>query len=221
MKRLYEFAKRKAFPGLEFYLNKWTNSFDSLADFGCGPASPAMYLHIKKKLGIDAANAAIDESRKRNIFTEYLVADVLHTGLRKKSYDVTMSLDVVNLMEKKDGLALIKEMERIAKKRVIILCPNGSIEEPKEMKGQSHSKYKSEYKYLKYRSSWTAKGMRGKGYTVIGINGLKWLRESNAKPRIKPTFLGVIISDASQLFARFFPSTAFHLLCYKELKQSK
>lgn len=221
LRKLYAKLHRNAFPSLEYYLMKLARPFESLADFGCGPTSPALHLSLKKKLGIDAAKAAVEESRRRGIFTDYLVADVLHTGLRKKSYDAAMSLDVVNLMTKKDGLALIKEMERIARKRVIILSPNGIVDEPEEMKGQSKSKYKSEYKYLKYRSAWTAKEMRRKGYTVIGINGLKWLRKSNAKPRIHPTFLGVLISDTTQVITRFFPSCAFHLLCYKDLKKSK
>ena len=169
-------------------------------------------------MGVDASAECVRLNKDEGIFTDYLVSEVLNTKLRAKSYDVTISMDVVNLMEKKDGLALIKEQERIAKKRVIILCPNGKIDEPEEMKAQSFSKYKSDYQYLKYRSSWTVNEMKRKGYTVIGINGLKWLRESNAKPRIKPTFLGVIVSDLTQLITRFFPSLAFHLLCWKDKK---
>lgn len=218
MRVLYTKFKRYCFPSLEFYLRKLTRDMDSLVDLGCGPSSPIMYApKLKKMIGVDGAKESVEESKKKEIFTDYVVANVLRTGLPNKCVDVAISLDVINLQEKQDALRLIEEMEHLAKKRIVLLIPNGVLEEPKEMEAQASVKYKSEYELLKYRSSWTAREMKNLGFNVIGLNGWKFLRKENAAPRIKPSPLGAILSDLTQLVVRFFPSKAFHLLCWKDV----
>lgn len=218
IKEVYAAFRRCCFPSLEFYLRKLLVNCKSFVDLGCGPSSPLRFVKGRRSLGVDVAKESIKESKKKGIFSEYLVADVLKTKLPANAFDAAVSLDVLNLQKKRDGLKLLKEMERIAKKRVIVLMPNGKVEEPKEMRAEAESKYKAPYEYLKYRSVWTAKEMRKRGFRVIGINGLKWLRKGNAKPRVKPTFLGLLLSDLTQSIVRFFPSLAFHLLCYKDVE---
>jgi predicted TPR repeat methyltransferase len=216
---VYKQVKIKiGFPDIVYYLNKLVVG-ESYVDLGCGPDSPSQY--INKRLigtGVDASKACIDESRGKNIFSHYVVADVKNTGLKGKSFDSSISLDVLNLLKKDDGHKMIKEMERITRKRIIILVPNGKIDEPSEMKKLSMQKYRTTYKYLKWRSSWTTEEMKGLGFNVIGINGIKGLRKNNGRPVIWPSQLGVIVSDITQFYAEKRPELAFHLLCWRDLK---
>jgi len=224
LSKIYLKIRSAAFPSIELYIKKLMKNYNSFVDLGCGPNSPVQILNKIKQfnsLGVDGSKESIEESKIKNIHANYLQSKILETKLKSKSYDVAISLDVLNLQSKDDGFKLIKEMERIASKRVIILVPNGKIEEPDEIKLLSESKYKSNYDFLKWRSTWTADEMRKLGYEVVGINGLKFLKKANASPRIKPSFLGVLISDFTQLFTVFFPSKAFHLLCYKDLNKNE
>jgi SAM-dependent methyltransferase len=222
IRRAYKNFRTYCFPSLEYHLRQLLKGYRSFVDLGCGPNSPVQKFSKRYRcLGVDAAEESIRQSREKGIFTEYLVADITKTGIASKSYDVAISLDVINLNEKSKSEKIISEMERIASKRAIIFVPNGKVEEPKEIKERSESRYKSNYEYLKYRSSWTAAEMRQRGYKVIGINGLKWLRKGNAMPRIRPTPVGALISDMTQPVVQFMPSKAFHLLCYRDLDKEE
>jgi len=57
--------------------------------------------------------------------------------------------------------------------------------------------------------------MKQRGYDVIGINGAKSLRGEFALSKIKPRFLGFIISRITQMFVRNKPEKAFQILCIK------
>ncbi len=214
MRKLYNAFSRYCIPNLVYHLRCLIRRNASVVDLGCGPSSPLRFVRKGRSLGVDAGKDAIAESKRQNIFSDYLVADITKHKFTQK-FDVACAFDVLNMLDKKDSLKLLNKMEHMAK-RVVVLVPNGVLAEPANMEAVAKSKYKTEFKYLRYRSSWTAKEMRRLGYKVIGINGLKLLRTSNAVPRIP--IIGVLLSDFSQYFVQYFPSMAFHLLCYKDVK---
>jgi hypothetical protein len=96
-------------------------------------------------------------------------------------------------------------MESIAKKRVLIFTPNGFV---------AQREYDNN-PWQVHKSGWTAEEMKQRGYDVIGINGAKSLRGEFALSKIKPRFLGFIISRITQMFVRNKPEKAFQILCIK------
>lgn len=214
MRKLYDAVSRYCVPNLVFHLRCLISRKASVVDLGCGPSSPLRFVKKGNSLGVDAGREAIADSKRQNIFSDYLVADITKHKFTQK-FDVACAFDVLNMLDKKDALKLLDKMERTAK-RVVVLVPNGVLAEPANMEAVAKSKYKTEFKYLRYRSSWTAREMRHNGYKVIGINGWRLLRTSNAVPRIP--VIGVLLSDLSQYVVQYFPSKAFHLLCYKDVK---
>jgi hypothetical protein len=126
------------------------------------------------------------------------------------SYDCVLASDLIEHLTKKEGLRLIKLMEKIAKKKVIIFTPNGFLPQ-----GRLYNN-----PWQLHKSGWNIKEMRNMGYNVIGINGLKSLRkpftQKNGSYRFKPKFFWMIVSAMTQFFTRNHPKYAFHILCTKK-----
>lgn len=181
----------------------------SLIDIGCGSNSPIQRFskRIPHCVGMDGFLPSIEKSQQLNIHHEYIHGELL-TSLAKlssKSYDIAIAMDVIEHFDKSDGWKLWNEMERIARKRVIIFTPNGFL---------AQGVYDQNPHQL-HRSGWTTKEFIDRGYGVYGVNGLKWLKGECAKPRIKPRWLGNRISDFSQFFTYSRPELAFQIMAYK------
>lgn len=103
-------------------------------------------------------------------------------------------------------------MENIAKKKVVIITPNGFVPQGVLAKNV----------FQVHLSGWTVSELKGLKYIVHGIVGLKLLRTEEAKLKYKPEFLFSEISDISQKLAFFhFPIMAFELLCVKIIQKKR
>lgn len=205
-------AYRKVFPDYTMELEKATRGCESLLDVGCGSSSPIK--HFSKRLyavGIDAFKPSISKSRKQKIHNKYYVMSVLDIGkkLKPKSFDCVLASDLIEHLTKKQGLSLIAQMERVARKKVIIFTPNGFLPQGEFEKNP----------WQVHKSGWAVNEMRKKGYKVIGISGWKPLRGEFAGVRFWPKYFWLLISDLTQLIVRGKPEKAFQILCVKELKQ--
>ena len=106
-----------------------------------------------------------------------------------------------------DPWKLIADMESIACKTVVIFTPNGFIEQ----EGYDNNVLQI------HKSGWTAADFRQKGYSVVGVNGLKALRTHEARLRFKPGFIWHRISYLTQMFVRNRPENAYQIFCVKKL----
>jgi SAM-dependent methyltransferase len=211
MKKFFEKIHRKIFPGIAYYLDKELVSCKSVLDLGCGPNSPIRYLSKRfYSIGIDAFGPSIEQSKKNKIHDKYYLMNVLDIDkkFKAKSFDAVIALDLIEHLTKREGLSLLKKMEQIARKKVIIFTPNGFL--PQKEYGNNP--------WQIHKSGWTVKEMRKKGYRIIRINGLKCLRKEKAEIRYKPKFFWRIISDITQIFVKNKPERAFQILCVKEIK---
>src|SRR5688572_21983719 len=127
------------------------------------------------------------------------IRDLTVTGVQ------TCALPILN---KKDGYRLLKIMNKIAKKRVIILTPNGFVPQTgKDNELQEHL------------SGWSVSDFRKMGFKVLGRYGLKNLRKEKAELKYKPKVIWSLISEASNiLYTKNNPKEAYSLLCYKDVK---
>ena len=180
-------------------------------DVGCGSWSPLA--NVKKtfySVGIDIHKPSIGEIKKKKIHDEYKIGDVLKIDkfFKPKSFDVVLALDVIEHFEKKESLNLIKQMEKIAKKKVVILTPNGFAKQ---------DAYDGNL-FQEHKSGWNISDFRRLGYKVFGIRGLRFLRggEGGATIKFKPWFLWGAISTLSQPLCFFIPQIACQLLAVKE-----
>lgn len=184
----------------------------TVLDIGCGNDSPLKHLSKKFTLaGVDGYEEAIQESKKRKIHSKYYKLDIrnLSKKFKPNSYDAVVALDVIEHFHKKEGYKLLKDMQKIAKKKVILNTPNGYIPQ--------HDVHNDLQEHL---SGWTTKDFKDKGFKVYGMYGLKALRKYQAEIRLKPKFLWGMTSIATHFFiTKHIPIIAFSLTAVKDLTQ--
>jgi ubiquinone/menaquinone biosynthesis C-methylase UbiE len=191
-------------------LQKELNNMKTVLDVACGARSPLS--EFKKtfySVGIDIFKPSIERSKKAKLHDDYRVGNVLNLGkyFKKKSFDAVVALDIIEHLEKKDGLRLLEQMEKIAKKKVIILTPYGFT--------QQHPYEENPYQI--HKSGWYPKEFIKKGYKVLGMRGLRFIRGEYATIKYKPWFLWGIISVLSQYVTLMFPEISYQLLAVKYL----
>jgi len=101
-------------------------------------------------------------------------------------------------------------MERLAKRRVIVLTPNGFV--PQEPGGTAHNPW------MAHRCGWTVEELRRRGYRVRGYSGWKggagpgwWIRNN-------VDALFQLLMTATQPLVADRPHLAFHLLAWKDVE---
>jgi SAM-dependent methyltransferase len=182
----------------------------SILDVGCGSLSPVSRIRGKARLiGVDAYDGSIQKARERKTHDEFHVCDVLRLGgiFPDQSFDGVVALDLIEHLEKKDGLALLDSIERIARKRVVIFTPNGFLPQ-------------GEYDnnpWQVHKSGWEVSEMQARGYRTIGLNGWRPLRGERGYVKWWPHLPWIVFSDLTQYFVRNRPEKAYQILCVKYL----
>jgi hypothetical protein len=187
---------------------------DTMLDVGCGVSSPVQQFarKLKHTVGFDAHQPAIDAARAAGIHHDYVCADVreLDRHFAPRSFDCVVALDLIEHLEKADGLQLLDSIERIARKRVIVFTPNGFV--PQGAYGGND--------FQIHRSGWTPDEMRARGYRVRGYNGWKPLRGELSDIKWKPYGFFFRLSNATQKLVQEHPEHAFQIVCIKDVAGS-
>ena len=198
----------KVFPRVYKSLEKELDGCASVLDLGCGHRSPLR--KVSQKIyseGVDLHLPSVEASQGKKIHNRYHLMDVRKIDFPPNSFDCVMALDLIEHLPKEDAFKLVDRMESIARRKVIIFVPNGFLAQG-TFDGnplQAH------------QSSWTAKEMRGRGYRIKGLNGLKFLRKEGAALKYRPSFFWQFVSDLSQLWTYHTALLAFQLFCVKDL----
>ena len=179
----------------------------TILDVGCGSNSPMKAFSGKFYLvGTDAHKPSLEESRKKGIHNEYYCMTFSELDkLECYAFDCVVALDVIEHLKKGEGLQFLDNIERIAKKKIIVYTPNGFV--PQEEFSNNP--------WQVHRSGWTVKEMRLRGYKVVGIGGLKSLRGERAAIRFNPKPLWETVSLLSQYIVADYSELAYAILCIK------
>lgn len=206
-----------------YCLKRELKNCDSVLDLGCGPNSLIQYCQVPYSVGVDAYKPYLEESRKRKIHSKHILGNINKVKFPPASFDAVILLGVLEHLGKKEGTALIKKMALIAKKKVIVSCPNGFLP-------QSDT---DSNPYQVHKSGWDAGEIKKFGYQVYGMTGLKILRSENVSEslddsdallstiRYKPRFLWLIISELTQVVTYYFPKLSFEIFCVKKINHEK
>lgn len=194
---------------LEFQLR----NCKSVLDVGCGTDSPIG--RIKKIFyseGIDIFKKSISTSKKKKIHDKYILGNIknLDKYYKPKSFDATIALDVIEHLDKKDGIKMLKQMKKISRKKVIILTPNGFY----------HQDHLDNNPYQFHRSGWTPHDMEKFGYKVYGLWGIKNIRGEDAQIKYKPWIFWAFVALISEPFVFFFPHLSFDIFAVKKFSDT-
>lgn len=189
----------------------------SILDVGCGNNSCVRFFSSKyKSVGIDGYKPSLKLSKERGIHDDYIHTDInkIMSKVDKKSFDATISLDVIEHLTKEDGHKFLDNLEKIAKKKIVIVTPNGFMIQHNEVNGlQEHL------------SGWTVEDFKKRGYKVQGLYGLRILaafRSKDGGMRLKPELFwkliwGLTSELTHHLYAKKNPQHAFALLAVKKI----
>lgn len=190
-------------------LRRILRGVESVLDVGCGVYSPIRFINVSRRVGLDGYAPTIQEAKLHGTHDEYVYAsiDTLSELFPPRSFDAVVALDVIEHLPKEYGDIFLANLEKIAKKRVVIFTPNGFISQ-KSIDGDLQE----------HVSGWTAPEMRAKGYTVYGMYGWKKLRGGYHTLKGKPRFFWGIVSEITQyLWCFWHPESAAAILCVKDI----
>lgn len=187
---------------------------ESILDVGCGSNSPLKA--VKKKFyseGYDIHKPSVAESEKKKIHNKYKIGRIeeIEKHYNDKNFDAVIAIDVIEHLYKKDGLELLKKMEKIAKKKIIILTPNGFV----------HQDYGGENSFQQHKSGWVKGDLKKLGYKVYGLRSFKFARGEHASIKLKPWIVWGFIIFTTEPLLYFFPDFSFHLFAIKSIKNEK
>lgn len=193
------------------FLEKNLQDCESILDLGCGYFSPLGLINTKKyfTIGLDIFEKYIVISKRRNIHDRYIIYNILEIEkiFKPKSVDCVILLDVIEHLEKLRALNLLRKIEKIAVKKIIISTPNGFLKQ---------DVYHKNIHQL-HKSGWNWKLFKQMDYKVFGKGGLKILKTERGEIRHGPFKIFIIFSTLSEFFMKNIPQLAFQLFCVKKI----
>ncbi len=203
--KLYDAYYWRIFPSYRRILTEELKGCNTILDVGCGNDSPIQYFSRGRYLvGIDMFSPSLKASRLKKIHNKYYKMNALDIAkkFRNNSFDCVIASDLIEHLSKKDGIKLIKAMKKIARKRVIILTPNGFMPQ---------DEYDNNIFQI-HKSGWRANEMRRYGFEVKGLFGLKSMRDKYYVFTGVSRYLFLVLSDLTQVFLRNASKSA-HIVC--------
>ena len=203
-------AFRDYCPGIRELTLAEVGSDGTLLDLGCGVNSVVQFLPKSiNSTGVDIYKPSILQSKARSNHDHYINEGIFDALAKqeRRSFDYVIAMDVIEHMEKPIGYKLLDEMERVARKKVIIFTPNGFL--PQEDKDNP---------WQKHISGWYSTDFTERGYRMYGANGLKYLRGPLCEPVISPKVVGKSLALLSELIVRKKPALSYHLFAVSDIQ---
>jgi SAM-dependent methyltransferase len=193
---------------LKMLLEERLTGGGSVLDVGCERCSFLKQVRTPLyKIGVDFYEPYLEKARKESIHSGYVRGDVKRLPFQGKSFDYCVSVEVLEHLHKSDGLVMLSEMERVARRAVMLTTPNGFLpvtpgpeDKPEE----------------KHVSGWRVKELRDLGYEVYGFGAWK---DFPGKKFVRRVLFGLL--GTAELFLNQHPELAFQAFCYKNIPCSR
>jgi SAM-dependent methyltransferase len=185
-----------------------------ILDAGCGKGQPIAFLNRRHRLfavGIDMFRPYLLEARALAAYDDLVQGDVRCLPFRPRSFDIVLLMEILEHLERAEGLTVIKVVEQIARRQVLISTPVGQHEQHEYDRNPSQE----------HRHIWEPQELRALGYRVYGhglrnLGGLSGV-QSPLPPPLRPIvdFLWVAIGPLSH----FKPEWAGNMVAVKRIGQ--
>ncbi|WP_178090649.1 bifunctional 2-polyprenyl-6-hydroxyphenol methylase/3-demethylubiquinol 3-O-methyltransferase UbiG [Pseudomonas sp. SJZ079] len=181
-------------------------------DVGCGTTSMLSELAGEVSLrgkchlvGLDVYGPTIEWNRVNGFHDEYVLSDIReHDPVHK--YDVVVATDLIEHFGKDEAYALLKKLESMAGRSIILITPNGYRENTPQ-DGNF---------YMEHKCGFNAGELRSLNYAVYGAGGFRFMRGMYSLPWGNKKIMNVILYFVSRLL-RYFPRASYHLVAAKNI----
>ena len=138
-----------------------------IVDIGCGKGRVIRFLGRcgwkGTAVGVDIYKPYILFVKKEKIYDDIILCDLRYLPFSEKTFDLVMMIWVLEHLEKEDGLAILTQLDRLAKKQIAVLTSVGYLPQEK-LNGNI---------FQEHRSGWQPWEFRKRGYQVYGVSGTK------------------------------------------------
>jgi hypothetical protein len=165
-------------------------------------------------VGLEGYPPEFEKAQRLKTQDEIICGDLrnLTHYFKPGQFDACIALDVIEHLPKEEGLKLMREMELIAKKKVIFFTPNGFLPQKQSADSDLQAHF----------SGWEANEMKGHGYDVLGMLGPKSLRgEYHALKRRPKVFWGIVSTLDQIVRIHRRPEKAAAILCIKTVAKGQ
>jgi ubiquinone/menaquinone biosynthesis C-methylase UbiE len=190
----------------------------TILDVGCGQGLVGKYgIHHKNifAVGVDIYEPDLRIARERGAYDDYILCDVRALPFKEKGVEAVLCTEVLEHLDKEEGEALLKDMEAIARKKVIVSTPVGYLHTDPEA---NRAGEESANPYQEHKGGWGADELRALDYKVYYNNYLHRLERYLAhRHRTWSWLSSIIIFSLLSPLMWLSPSLGPHLFCVKEL----
>jgi SAM-dependent methyltransferase len=135
--------------------NSLDGSIQSCLDIGCGRGA-FEFLKDYQSIGCDIYKPVLQKASEKGYYTNLIQCDVRQLPFGMKSFDAAICIEVIEHLGKEEGLEFLKQLEGIARKRVIVATPWGYFP----------LKEREDNPYLNHLSGWLPEEFEAMGYKV-------------------------------------------------------
>ena len=205
--------REKVFRSYDYrqWLRRDLADCDTILELGCGSNSPILQIgYGKKTYAVDIFQPYVDMHNRLGNYRECWQADVLKFSLATiKSFDAVVAFDILEHLDRSavEARGLLEEMEKQARKKVILFTPNGWTANS-QVDGNE---------YQLHRSQWEPADYQGRGYTVTGTHGWRWIIGECGLPRRCPYSVWAIVAMLSLPLMVNHPEWAGHSYAVKNV----
>ena len=129
----------------------------SLLDVGCGEGT-LKSVECLRSVGVDVELLSLTKAKGKGNYSDCIRGDVRALPFKAKSFDIVLCVEVIEHLEKIEGVDFIKQLEEVAAKQLIITTPWGYTEPWKGIYNDSARTHVSgwlptEFRQLGYETS--------------------------------------------------------------------
>jgi len=84
-------------------------------------------------IGFDIYKPYIAQIKRTEVYNDLIIGDARHLPFRDEAFDIVLAAELIEHLDKRDGLELIRECERVSRKLTILTTQRGNY---------PHSSYK-------------------------------------------------------------------------------
>jgi len=152
------------------------NNSRTFVDVGCGYGSIGYLLRVHllmsrikgELIGLDVSREYFQHLTQSNVYDHLVLASASALPFKDKEIDVSLSIEVIEHLDKREAIRMLQELDRITKKRAILTTPNGF-----------HQVFEALNIYEIHRSGWTPSELKKFGFKVRGIGIKLWWKKRN------------------------------------------
>lgn len=207
--RDFTFLMRRKLPTVRRYLELSVRGFATVLDVGGGDGRhwSDIWQNDQQVTVLDISVEDLQTARHQPYGPNVLRGHVLHLPVRDASFDLVLCASVIEHVDRDLGGDLIRELERVARRRVVILTPSGFMPQEPSISNP----------WQQHLSGWVASDFQLRGYKVVGVGGPKVLRGRFHIPRLRPMWFSEGLSALVQPLVKHLPAVAASILAVKDL----